>query len=81
MRIEGDGVNPLAIFGLILGGVAVTFAGLALFFDGYERGHRIGKQQGYEEGFTAGKIRADEWWSDAESGVQKAREEIWKDEG
>lgn len=74
-------MSSLAIFGLILGGVAVTFAGLALFFDGYNKGYRIGKDEGYQDGFSAGKIRAHEWWNDAEVGVQKAREAIWKDEG
>ena len=72
-------MNSLSLFGLLFGGVAVTLGGLGLFFDGYERGHRVGKAQGYQDGFTAGKLRSEEWWADAELDVQKAREEIWKE--
>jgi hypothetical protein len=47
---------------------------------GYERGHRVGKEQGYQDGFTAGKIHAETWWMDAELDVDKARQEIRKEE-
>jgi hypothetical protein len=73
-------VNLFPVIGLLFGGVVVTLGGLGLFFDGYERGHRVGKEQGYQDGFTAGKLRADEWWADAELDVAKARQEIWKEE-
>lgn len=47
----------------------------------HNRGYKRGKAQGYQDGFEAGRIRSEEWWTDAELDVQKAREEIWKEEG
>jgi hypothetical protein len=68
---------------LISAAIAFCFLSLALWFDAHDRGYNLGREQGYQEGFAdglaAGQIRADEWWTDVEVEVKKAREEIWKE--
>jgi hypothetical protein len=49
----------------------------------YRRGHKAGCEFGYDEGymkgFEVGHINAEQWWADAEVGVQAEREKMWRE--
>ena len=45
----------------------------------HARGAKIGRQQGYEQGFSDGQFRMHQWWLEADRDVERAREEMWRE--
>jgi hypothetical protein len=62
----------------ILGGVLSLLAGLGLIV---VYAHELGRKRGEKKGFDRGFKAAEQWIVELESGVEKERQKIWREEG
>lgn len=63
----------------VLGCVGFLCAAIGILTRVYDRGAKIGRQQGYEQGFSDGQFRMHQWWLEADRDVERAREEMWRE--
>lgn len=68
----------------LLAGVCLGIAELAFLvavcLSFHNRGFKRGRNEGWEQGFEAGKLREESWWLEAEQSVAQARQQIWREE-
>lgn len=71
--------RSLLFSGFALALIAFAASRAAVAFQ--RRAYRIGREEGYEAGYAAGRARSDDWWirlnAEADQMERKIREERW----